>query len=149
MALILQDRPLDFMTGNSMDIASYIDEDADIHHIFPQAYCEKQELPKIKWNSVINKSPIYASSNRSIGGHAPSIYIGTMANKGLDQQKIQEAIVSHKVNYDYLAADDFDAYFIDRAKLLLNRIEKATGKTISGRDSEETIREYGVSLAND
>ena len=149
MALILQDRPLDFMTGNSMDIASYIDEDADIHHIFPQAYCEKQELPKIKWNSVINKSPIYASSNRSIGGHAPSIYIRTMANKGLDQQKIQEAIVSHKVNYDYLAADDFDAYFIDRAKLLLNRIEKATGKTISGRDSEETIREYGVSLAND
>jgi hypothetical protein len=149
MALILQDRPLDFMTGNRMDIASYIDEDADIHHIFPQAYCEKQELPKIKWNSVINKSPIYASSNRSIGGHAPSIYIGTMANKGLDQQKIQEAIVSHKLNYDYLAADDFDAYFIDRAKLLLNRIEKATGKTISGRDSEETIREYGVSLSND
>ncbi len=149
MALILQDRPLDFMTGNSMDIASYINEDADIHHIFPQAYCEKQKLPKIKWNSVINKSPIYASSNRSIGGHAPSIYIGTMANKGLDQQKIKEAIVSHKVNYDYLAADDFDAYFIDRAKLLLNRIEEATGKTISGRDSEETIREYGVSLAND
>ena len=149
MALILLDRPLDFMTGNSMDIASYIDEDADIHHIFPQAYCEKQELQKIKWNAVINKSPIYASSNRSIGGHAPSIYIGTMANKGLDQQKIREAIVSHKVNYDYVAADDFDAYFIDRAKLLLNRIEKATGKTISGRDSEETIREYGVSLAND
>ena len=149
MALILQDRPLDFMTGNSMDIASYIDEDADIHHIFPQAYCEKQNLPKIKWNSVINKSPIYASSNRSIGGHAPSIYIGTMAKKRLDQQKIREAIVSHKVNFDYLSTDDFDAYFIDRAKSLLNRIEKATGKAISGRDSEETIREYGVSLAND
>ena len=148
MALILQDRPLDFMTGSSMDIASYIDEDADIHHIFPQVYCERQGFPKIKWNSVINKSPIYASSNRSIGGHAPSIYIGTMANKGLDQQKIKEAIVSHKVNYDYLAADDFDAYFIDRAKSLLNRIEEATGKAISGRDSEETIREYGVSLAN-
>lgn len=146
MALILQDRPLDFMTGNSMDIASYIDEEADIHHIFPQAYCEKQEYPRIKWNSVINKSPIYATSNRSIGGHAPSIYIGTMANKGLDQQMIRNAIVSHKVNYDYLASDDFDAYFIDRAKQLLDRIEKATGKAISGRDSEETIREYGVAL---
>ncbi len=146
MALILQDRPLDFMTGNSMDIASYIDEEADIHHIFPQAYCEKQEYPRIKWNSVINKSPIYATSNRSIGGHAPSIYIGTMANKGLDQQMIRNAIVSHKVNYDYLASDDFDAYFIDRAKQLLDRIGKATGKAISGRDSEETIREYGVAL---
>lgn len=146
MALILQDSPLDFMTGNRMDIASYIDEDADIHHIFPQAYCEKQNLPRIKWNSVINKTPIYASSNRSIGGHAPSIYIGTMANKGLDQEMIKAAITSHKVNYDYLFADDFDSYFIDRAKHLLDRIEKATGKAISGRDSEETIREFGVAL---
>lgn len=146
MALILQDSPLDFMTGNRMDIASYIDEEADIHHIFPQAYCEKQNLPRIKWNSVINKTPIYASSNRSIGGHAPSVYIGTMANKGLEQDKIKTAIISHKVNYDYLCADDFDAYFIDRAKRLLDRIEKATGKTISGRDSVETIKEFGVTL---
>ena len=146
MALILQDSPLDFMTGNRMDIASYIDEEADIHHIFPQAYCEKQNLPRIKWNSVINKTPIYASSNRSIGGHAPSVYIGTMANKGLEQDKIKTAITSHKVNYDYLCADDFEAYFIDRAKRLLDRIEKATGKTISGRDSVETIKEFGVTL---
>lgn len=146
MALILQDSPLDFMTGHRMDIASYIDEDADIHHIFPQTYCEKNNLPRIKWNSVINKTPIYASSNRSIGGHAPSTYIGTMANKGLKQVEIQEAIESHKVSYAHLALDDFNAYFIDRAKQLLDRIEQATGKSVSGRDSEETIREFGVAL---
>lgn len=146
MALILQDSPLDFMTGHRMDIASYIDEDADIHHIFPQTYCERKNLPRIKWNSVINKTPIYASSNRSIGGHAPSIYIGTMANKGLMQVQIQEAIESHKINYAHLVSDDFNAYFIDRAKQLLDRIEIATGKSVSGRDSEETIREFGFSL---
>lgn len=146
MALILQDSPLDFMTGNRMDIASYIDEEADIHHIFPATYCEKQGLPRNKWNSVINKTPIYASSNRSIGGHAPSIYIGTMANKGLDHVKIQEAIVSHKINYSHLASDNFEAYFIDRAQQLLNLIEKAMGKSVSGRDSEDTIREFGVKL---
>ena len=146
MALVLQDSPLDFMTGNRMDIASYIDEEADIHHIFPQTYCEKMNYPRNKWNSVINKTPIYATSNRSIGGHAPSVYIGTMANKGLDEQMIHNAIVSHKINFDYLAANDFDKYFIDRAIRLLDRIEKATGKSISGRDSEETIREFGMSL---
>jgi len=146
MALILQDSPLDFMTGSRMDIASYIDEDADIHHIFPQAYCERVGLPKTKWNSVINKTPIYASSNRSIGGHAPSAYVKTMFGKGLSEDLVKNAIESHKVNYDYLVADDFDAYFIERAKQLLNRIEKATGKAISGRDSEETINEYGQSL---
>ena len=50
MALILQDSPLDFMTGHRMDIASYIDEDADIHHIFPQTYCEKNNLIIFRWH---------------------------------------------------------------------------------------------------
>ncbi len=149
MALIMQGSPLDFMNGNHMDIASYIDEDADIHHIFPYAYCENQGIPKKKFNSVINKTPIYAGSNRSIGGHAPSQYIRTMANKGLDEAKIIEAIESHKIDYELLVADDFDAYFIDRTKRLLKAIETATGKTISGRDSEDTIREFGVSLVDE
>lgn len=69
-----------------------------------------------------------------------------MANKGLKQVEIQEAIESHKVSYAHLVLDDFNAYFIDRAKQLLDRIEQATGKSVSGRDSEETIREFGVAL---
>ena len=146
MAMIMQDSPLDFMSGNKMDIASYLDEDTDIHHIFPQAYCEGVKLPMRKWNSVVNKTPIYASTNRSIGGRAPSEYIKTMKNKGLSDDQVVNAISSHKINYVLLAADDFDAYFVDRATKLLNRIEKATGKSIAGRDSEETIREFGVAL---
>lgn len=148
MALILQDSPLDFMTGNRMDIASYIDEEADIHHIFPQTYCRSQNYPPKKWNSVINKTPIYASSNRSIGGHAPSIYIRTMAGKGLDDEKIVKAIESHKINYDYLSADNFDDYFIDRTKKIIKCIEKAMGKSVAGLDSEDTIREFGVALSD-
>ena len=147
MALILQDSPLDFMTGNRMDISSYIDEEADIHHIFPQNYCRNIGYPQRKWNSVINKTPIYASSNRSIGGHAPSVYIKTMASKGLTDDKIVNAIESHKINYEYLSTDNFDAYFIDRTKQIIKCIEKAMGKTISGLDSEDTIREFGVSLS--
>jgi hypothetical protein len=146
MAMIMQDSPLDFMSGNKMDIASYLDEDTDIHHIFPQAYCEGVKLPMRKWNSVVNKTPIYASTNRSIGGRAPSEYIKTMKNKGLSDDQVVNAISSHKINYVLLSADDFDAYFVDRAIKLLNRIEKATGKSIAGRDSEETIREFGVAL---
>ena len=32
-----------------MDFASYVEEATDIHHIFPQNYCEKQ---KIIWNLI-------------------------------------------------------------------------------------------------
>ena len=146
MAMIMQDSPLDFMSGSKMDIASYLDEDTDIHHIFPQAYCESQGYPSRKWNSVVNKTPIYASTNRSIGGRAPSEYIKTMKNKGLSDEMVVDAISSHKVNYEFLSTDNFDAYFVDRAIRLLNRIEKATGKAVSGRDSDETIKEFGCAL---
>lgn len=146
MALIMQSSPLDFMSGNKMDIASYLEEDTDIHHIFPQAYCIANNLPQRKWNSVINKTPIYAGTNRSIGGRAPSEYIKTMQNKKLSQLTIDLALKSHMANPDYLRSDNFDEYFIDRAIQILNRIEAAIGKAIPGRDSDETIKEYGVTL---
>lgn len=146
MALILQDSPLDFMSGNKMDIASYIDENTDIHHIFPQAYCQSQNFPIQKWNSIINKTPVYAGTNRSIGGRAPSEYIKTMEKKGLTPEQIDYAITSHNINPQMLRSDAFEEFFIDRANRLLNRIEKAMGKATSGRESEDTIREFGTVL---
>lgn len=146
MALILQDRPLDFMSGDAMDVAVYLDQKTDIHHIFPEAYCKQQQLPSQKWNSVVNKTPIYASTNRSIGGRAPSEYIQTMRNKGLSEEVIKETISSHKVDYDDLNKDKFDDYFIKRAISLCERIEKATGKTVNGRTGEEPIAAFGREL---
>lgn len=143
MGIILQDSPLDFMSADKMDIATYLDESTDIHHIFPRNYCEQQNFEQSKWNSVINKTPIYASTNRSIGGRAPSEYIGTMANKGLSQEQMRAAISSHKIDFDLLKADNFDGFIIDRATRLLDRIEQAMGKRISGRDSEDTIKAFG------
>lgn len=70
-----------------------------------------------------------------------------MKNKGLSDELIIQALESHKINSSLLMSDAFDDYFVDRAKQLLDRIEVATGKSISGRDSEETIREFGESLS--
>lgn len=146
MALLMQQSPLDFMSGNKMDIAHYLDENTDIHHIFPEAYCKGQKIPDKKWNSVVNKTLIYATTNRSIGGRAPSEYIKTMKNKGLTDEVVVAAISSHEIDYELLSTDKFDEYFVNRAKKLLNRIEQATGKQITGRDSEETIEAFGGAL---
>lgn len=146
MALILQDMPSDFMTGSNMNMATYLDESTDIHHIFPQAYCISQKLPYRKWNSIINKTQIYASTNRSIGGRSPKEYIQTMRNKGLSEEEVDSAIESHHIDPHFLKENLFDDFIIDRAKRLLNRIEKAIGKSTSGRDSEETIKEFGCPL---
>jgi hypothetical protein len=69
-----------------------------------------------------------------------------MKNKGLSDELVVSAISSHKIDYHLLSTDNFNGYFVDRAKKMLDRIEKATGKTIAGRDSEETIKEFGCEL---
>lgn len=148
MALIMQDSPLDFMTHSKMNIASYLSEKTDIHHIFPYDYCSKQGYPIQKFNSVINKTPIYASTNRSIGGRAPQEYIQTMFNKGLQECEVIEAIESHKIDYNLLKTNNFYGFINNRAIQLLNRIEKAMGKVAFGRDSEETIKTFGIALVN-
>ena len=89
---------------------------------------------------------IYASTNRSIGGVAPSRYIQTILNHKINRDDLIHAISTHKINFNLLNEDNFDEFIIDRAIKLADRIEKAIGKSISGRDSEDTIREFGIAL---
>lgn len=147
MALVYREQCRDFMQGITMDIVKSMDESPDIHHIFPEAYCKKMGLDKTKWNSIVNKTPLLPASNRQIGGDAPSVYSGNIMKKvEIDEVELRFRIESHLVNYDYLIADDFDHYFIARAKAILKVIEAAMGKTIADKGSEQTIKEYGCSL---
>lgn len=146
MALILQDELLDFATASKMSIATYTLENTDIHHIFPASYCEKAGLPIKKWNSVVNKTMLSASTNRSIGGVAPSKYIQKLFKENIDTESIKRAICTHKIDFDLLNEDNFDEFIRDRAIKLLDCIEKATGKVVTGRDSQETIDAFGASL---
>lgn len=135
MALILKAHARDFISGGEMDFASYVEEATDIHHIFPQNYCEKLKYSRALWNSVINKTPIYARTNRIIGGVAPSKYISSIErNHKVESSKLDEYLASHQIDVEAIRSDDFYAYFEKRKNALLDLIEKATGKKISGRD---------------
>ena len=53
---------------------------------------------------------------------------------------------SHLVDYNALVSDDFVSYFIARAKCIMKVIEKAMGKTIADKGSEQTVHLFGCSL---
>lgn len=147
MALILKNHARDFISGADMDFSTFSNEKIDIHHVFPKDYCIKQGYDKRKWNSVVNKTPISASSNREIGGYAPSVYLGKLEKKGsVATADLDGYIESHWINHDLLRADDFQNFIIDRAKKLLRAIETATGRTISGKDSDEVQQAFGATL---
>ena len=74
-------------------------------------------------------TPILLETNRAIGGDTP-----------------RERNESHLIDYDALITDDFDAYYVDRAKKLFDIIENAMGKKVADRNAENTIEQFGDSL---
>ena len=147
MALIFQNHSKDFISGRDMDFTSYKSDGIDIHHIFPKDYCMKCGYSSRKWNSVVNKTPISYSTNREIGGSAPSKYMSKIENKGqVSYETLNEYLTTHWIDVESCRNDDFNTYFVKRASSLLNAIEKATGKPISGRDSEDVKKEFGQAI---
>lgn len=147
MALILKNHCKDFISGREMNFTVYKSENIDIHHIFPRSYCEKNNLSKEKWNSVVNKTPISYSTNREIGGVAPSEYLKKIEEKGqVDYNSLNDYLQTHLIDVSAARSNDFEKHIVLRAKLLLDAIEKATGKIISGKDSDEVISKFGERL---
>ena len=147
MALVLKNHCMDFISGREMDFTVYKAEYIDIHHVFPRDYCEKQGYSKTKWNSIVNKTPITYSTNREIGGVSPSKYLAKIETKGQVASSVLDGYLeSHFLDVSCCRSDDFERFIVCRAKKLLDIIESATGKVVSGRDSEEVIEAFGDKL---
>ena len=53
MALLYKEKCRDFMNNTTIDIVNSMLESPDIHHIFPEAYCEKMGIKRERYNSII------------------------------------------------------------------------------------------------
>lgn len=147
VALILKNHARDFISGAEMDFSTYSNEKIDIHHIFPKDYCIGQGYDKNKWNCIVNKTPISASSNREIGGVAPSAYLEKLRKKGsVLQSDLDNYVETHWIDHNLLRNNEFQDFIVDRAKKLLYAIETATGRTISGKNSDEVQQMFGARL---
>ena len=146
-ALLMKRGSRDFVSGTPIDLNTYFNNSIDIHHVFPRAWCEAKQLPRETWNSVVNKAPLAAGTNRFISGDAPSLYLSRIEkNKQVSSANLDEFLVTHVIPVADLRADDFDGFIRRRASALLTLIEASTGKAVSGRDSEETAKAFSGPL---
>ncbi len=143
-ALMVRRGSLDFMNGDPIAHTTGFERPVDIHHIFPAAWARKQELPRSKWNSVVNKSPLTSHTNQVLSGSAPSQYLRRIVErKVVDRDHLDEILETHLIEPPLLREDRFDDFLIARASALLDEIERVTGRAVQGRDSEETIQAFG------
>jgi hypothetical protein len=143
-ALLLKEGGLDFRTGETFDQQTYFDDKIDIHHVFPQDWCKKNGVGPKRCDSIVNKTPLSARTNRMIGGNAPSTYLGRIQKSAsISPDRMDEILRSHMIDPTALRIDDFDSFFKARESALLDRIQAAMGKLIvrEGSRSEPTSEE--------
>ncbi|MGW8526169.1 GmrSD restriction endonuclease domain-containing protein [Nocardiopsis sp. NPDC055824] len=131
-ALLLKRDVSDWRTGANIKEDTYFDHAVDIHHVFPQKWCEEQGLPRDRYDSIVNKTPLSSRTNRSIGGHAPSRYLSQLESvtKAASEQ-IDSYLDRHLISPEHLRADDFDSFYGARSALLLELVTEAMGKPVT------------------
>ncbi|ROR55063.1 hypothetical protein EDD41_2314 [Luteococcus japonicus] len=130
-ALILANGARDWMEDKALDKIQYVDLAVDIHHIFPQKWCNEYGIDDERRESIINKTAISARTNRTIGGVAPSAYLPVIERKAqISPERLESLLESHLVPSERLRSDDFDAYFDERREALCLLVEAAMGKQV-------------------
>lgn len=149
-ALMVQKGSHDFVNGDEIAHTTDFQLPVDIHHIFPKVWCKNCDIPSQQWNSVINKTPLTSRTNRILGGLGPSQYIQKILQQGkVTESRLEEILASHWIKMDTLLRDDFNGFMRERAVQLLDAIERAMGKRIQGRDSEDVVQVFGASLESE
>ncbi len=131
-ALLLKERARDWRTGIEATVNTYFDDAMDIHHIFPKKWCKDTGVDPARYDSIVNKTPLAAATNRMIGGIAPSEYSPKVVQKaGISMPVFDANVATHLVDPARLRADDFDGFFAARSAALLDRISSAMGKPVA------------------
>lgn len=149
-ALLMREGARDLRTGQPATSATYFDERIDIHHIFPQHWCRQNDVPPALCDSIVNKTPLTARTNRVIGGRAPSEYVSRLQNSAeISPKQLDAHLRTHLIDPVRLRADDFMAFFEDRQFALLQRIGEAMGKPVETAlvaEPVDTVTDYQIDV---
>lgn len=137
--LLLRERAQDFFWKGTISELDAEDVVLDIHHIFPQKWCEDERISRARYNTVVNKTPLSYKANRMIGGVAPSAYLAKLQKH--EQVKIDDAAMdailkTHAIDPSLLRQDDFDAFYAARKQALLKLIGQAMGKSVHQSEAD-------------
>ncbi len=151
-ALLMAEGARDFRSGQKFEHTVFFDESVDIHHVFPQKWCEIHKVDGARYNSIINKTPLSARTNRIIGGVAPSTYIGKLergdaTTAAVDPQNLDGCLRSHLIDPELLRSDDFESFMECRQQALVDLISRAIGKAVYKGEGDDEGEDVSDDLA--
>jgi hypothetical protein len=135
-ALLRRDGAIDWSTGEEIKDVLYFEQRVESHHIFPVSWCKNQGIDPKKYNSLVNRTPLSAKTNKKIGSKSPTAYLKQFERSGTSPSRLDEMLRSHAIDPEMLRRDDFEGFFVARTQALMQLIAKAMGKSFPGRPIE-------------
>lgn len=126
LCLLARNGARDFSGEGTLSVNLFYDSQLDHHHIFPRNALSNLGIDDWRMNSIVNKTLINASFNRSIGGRLPSAYVGTMKTR-LGKERTHTILRSHLVTLETLESDNWNDFYLSRREELKSLIATTCG----------------------
>jgi hypothetical protein len=141
-ALLRKEGAIDWSTGEEINDVLYFEQRVESHHIFPVSWCRKQGINPKLYNSLVNRTPLSARTNKKIGSKPPSVYLKQLEREGTSPERLDQMLRSHAIEPMMLRSDDFEGFFAARTQALMELITKAMGQRLTVEPFEVAREEH-------
>jgi hypothetical protein len=109
----------------------------EVRQIFPRNWFTKRQSGDSRANSIVNKTPLSYRASRSMTG-SPASYLPLLAQEsGMRLEWFDDVVATHLVDPTTLHDADFDSFYANRSKQLLELVNGAMGKRTVFRDASD------------
>lgn len=138
-ALLVKQGAVDwYFTEAPLNPARLIEHNVDIRQIFPRGWFAKNDPANAGWaNSIVNKTPLSVRAGRSMTGSPPAYLKALMLESGMRPEWFDDVLATHLIEPSALHECDFERFYENRAKQLLDLVKSAMGKRTVFRDTAD------------
>lgn len=137
-ALLIKQGAVDwYFTDAPLNAARLAEYSVDVRYIFPRAWIDKNHPAyAARAYSIVNKTPLSLRASKTMAG-SPAGYLKTLAREsGMRAEWFDDVITTHLVDPASLHAGDFEHFYENRSKQLLELVMSAMGKRTVFRDAK-------------
>ena len=139
-ALLIKQGAVDwYYTEAPLSPGQLVARGVDVRLIFPKPWVTKvHPAYGARANSIVNKTPLSYRASRSMTGPPAAYLKSLMLESGMRPEWFDDVVATHLIEPSTLHEGEFERFYRDRSKQLLDLVRSAMGKRTVFRDFDDT-----------
>ncbi|MFF7456804.1 DUF262 domain-containing protein [Kitasatospora sp. NPDC008115] len=128
-ALLIKQGAVDWhYTGAPISPGRLDEHSVDVRQIFPKTWINKEYGQKFPAGSIVNKTPLSYRAAQGISG-SPAAYLPSLVSASdMRPEWFDDVIATHLIDPETLHANDYERFYLNRSRQLVELVQGAMGK---------------------